>query len=180
MLQINMEDVLKIVKLCMPFLIGLAVVIVIAAIVMVMCRKRKAALRYVIWRNSLMAILLAFVVVVNLICWGPMSNMITLATGSGTISQETSDEATVLCTQIAEEGIVLLKNDKDLLPLKNDSNLNVFGWASTIHAMGELDLDLCPTHMIRYLCFRGLKMLVLTLITNFQTFTQHIVQTAQA
>lgn len=131
MLQINMEDVMNIVKLCVPYLIGLAVVIAIAAIVLVMSRKRKGAIKYLIKRNSLMAMLLALIVVVNLICWGPMSNMISLATGSGTISEETSDEATVLCTQIAEEGIVLLKNDEDLLPLKNDSNLNVFGWAST-------------------------------------------------
>ncbi|NKO01028.1 beta-glucosidase, partial [Weissella cibaria] len=103
----------------------------IAAVVMVVCRKREGSTKYLIRRNSFMAILLAFVVVVNLICWGPMSNLISLATGSGTISQETSDEATDLCTEIAEEGIVLLKNDSDILPLKNDSNLNVFGWAST-------------------------------------------------
>ena len=131
MLQINIDDVLKIVKLCVPYLIGFAVVVAAAAVVMVVCRKRKGSTKYLIRKNSLMAMLLAFVVVVNLICWGPMSNLISLATGSGTISQETSDEATDLCTEIAREGIVLLKNDADLLPLKNNSNLNVFGWAST-------------------------------------------------
>lgn len=131
MLQINIDDVLKIVKLCVPYLIGFAVVLAAAVVVMVVCRKRKGSTKYLIRKNSLMAMLLALVVVVNLICWGPMSNLISLATGSGTISQETSDEATALCTEIAREGIVLLKNDADLLPLKNNSNLNVFGWAST-------------------------------------------------
>lgn len=131
MLQINIDDVLKIVNLCVPYLIGLAVVIAAAVIVMVACRKKKRAVKYLIRRQGLMAVLLAFVIVVNLICWGPMSSLISLATGSGTISEETSNEATALCTEIAEEGIVLLKNERNLLPLKSDSNLNVFGWAST-------------------------------------------------
>jgi len=122
MLQINIDDVLKIVNLCVPYLIGLAIVVVAAVAVMVVCRNKKAATRYLIRRQGLMAIVLSVVIVVN---------MISLATGSGTISKETSDKATELCTRIAEEGIVLLKNEENLLPLKADSNLNVFGWAST-------------------------------------------------
>ena len=59
-----------------------------------------------------------------------MSSMISLAMGNGTITDETSDESTALVQEIAEEGIVLLKND-GTLPLAADSNLNVFGWAST-------------------------------------------------
>lgn len=78
-----------------------------------------------------MAMVLALIITVNLICWGPMASLISLATGSGTITEETSNKATELCTEIAEEGIVLLKNDSSLLPLKADANLNVFGWAST-------------------------------------------------
>jgi beta-glucosidase len=131
MLQINMDDVLKIVNLCVPYLIGLAIAVVAAVAVMVVCRNKKAATRYLIRRQGLMAIVLSLVIVVNMICWGPMSSLISLATGSGTISKETSDKATELCTRIAEEGIVLLKNEANLLPLKADSNLNVFGWAST-------------------------------------------------
>lgn len=131
MLQINIDDVLKIVNLCVPYLIGLAIAVAAAVAVMVVCRNKKAATRYLIRRQGLMAIVLAVVIVVNMICWGPMSSLISLATGSGTISKETSDKATELCTRIAEEGIVLLKNEENLLPLKTDSNLNVFGWAST-------------------------------------------------
>ncbi|GLC78217.1 glycoside hydrolase family 3 C-terminal domain-containing protein [Lacrimispora brassicae] len=131
MLQINVDDVLKIVNLCVPYLIGLAIAIAVAAVAMVVCRNRKAATKYLIRRQGLMAIVLSVVIVGNMICWGPMSSLISLATGSGTISKETSDKATELCTRIAEEGIVLLKNEENLLPLKTDSNLNVFGWAST-------------------------------------------------
>lgn len=130
MLQINVDDVLNIIKLCLPYIIGFLAVAVIAIIVMAACRNLKIGKKYLIRRNGLMAILLALIVAVNLICWGPMSNLITLATGSGTISQETSDEAAKLCTDIGKEGIVLLKNRNHLLPLKSNSNLNVFGWAS--------------------------------------------------
>ena len=60
-----------------------------------------------------------------------MNSMISLATGNGTISEETSAEATDLVEQIADEGIVLLKNEDNILPLSDNNKLNVFGWAST-------------------------------------------------
>ncbi len=131
MLQVNIDDVMKIVNLCVPYLIGFAVVAVAVIVAMVAFRKKKGAAKYMIRKQGIMAVVLALVITVNLICWGPMSSLISLATGSGTISEETSNEATRLCTEIAEEGIVLLKNDESLLPLKTDTNLNVFGWAST-------------------------------------------------
>ncbi len=131
MLQVNMDDVLKVVKLCVPYLIGMAVAAVIIIAAMVAVRKKKRAVKYLVRRQGIMALVLVLVITVNLICWGPMSNLISLATGSGRISEETSNEAAELCAEIAEEGIVLLKNDDNLLPLKKDSKLNVFGWAST-------------------------------------------------
>ena len=60
-----------------------------------------------------------------------MSSMISLAMGNGTITEETSNEATALCEDIADEGIVLLKNEDNILPLTDTQNINVFGWAST-------------------------------------------------
>ena len=60
-----------------------------------------------------------------------MNSMISLATGNGTIQEETSAEATDLVEQIADEGIVLLKNEDNILPLADNNKLNVFGWAST-------------------------------------------------
>jgi beta-glucosidase len=131
MLQINIDDVMKIVNLCVPYLIGLGIAAIAVIAVFIACRKKKGAVKYLIRSQGIMALVLALVITVNLICWGPMASLISLATGSGTISEETSNKATKLCTEIAEEGIVLLKNDSDLLPLKTDSNLNVFGWAST-------------------------------------------------
>ncbi len=131
MLAINMADVVNVLNTCRPYLIGLAVVLVLALIVVIAVRKMDKAKRKLIRSEAGIAVILAIVVVVNMICWGPMNSMISLATGNGTISEETSAEATDLVEQIAEEGIVLLKNEDNILPLADSSKLNVFGWAST-------------------------------------------------
>lgn len=130
MLAINMDDVLNVLKSCKPYLIALGIVLVLAIAVTVACMKMKKASKKLIRKETWIATLLAVVVIVNLICFIPMSSMISLATGNGTITDETSGEATELCAEIAEEGIVLLKNE-NVLPLADASNLNVFGWAST-------------------------------------------------
>lgn len=130
MLAINMDDVLNVLKSCKPYLIALGIVLVLAIAVTVACMKMKKASKKLTRKETWIATLLAVVVIVNLICFIPMSSMISLATGNGTITDETSGEATELCAEIAEEGIVLLKNE-NILPLADASNLNVFGWAST-------------------------------------------------
>lgn len=131
MLAINMDDVIKVLNSCKPYLIFFGVVFVLGIIVMIAAGKMAESKRKLIRSQSVIAILLALVVTVNMICFIPMSSMISLATGSGAISEETSNAATELCTTVAEEGIVLLKNEENLLPIKQDTNLNVFGWAST-------------------------------------------------
>ncbi|MCP1102782.1 beta-glucosidase [Aequitasia blattaphilus] len=131
MLAINMEDVLKVVKTCIPYLIGFGIVLVLALIVIIVCRKVAVVKRKAIRSSAGIAILLAFVTTVNLICFGPMSSLISLSTGNGTITQEASDEATALGEEIGNEGIVLLKNENKNLPLADSAALNVFGWAST-------------------------------------------------
>ena len=130
MLAINMDDVLNVLNTVAPYLIGFAVVLVLAIIVMIACQKLGKAKKYLIRSQAGLAILLAFGIVANLVAFGPMSTMISLATGGGTISEESTDAATELCTDIAEEGIVLLKNDDSTLPLASGDNVNVFGWAS--------------------------------------------------
>lgn len=131
MLAINIDDVLNVLTTVAPYLIGFGIVLVIAIIAMIACKKQSKAKKYMVRSQAGMAILLAFGIVANLIAFGPMSTMISLATGGGTISEESTDTATALCTNIAEEGIVLLKNDDSTLPLASGDNINVFGWAST-------------------------------------------------
>ena len=77
------------------------------------------------------AVILALGITANLICTGPLSTILTLASGSGTITEDTQAAAEQLGVEIADEGIVLLKNEDNLLPMSENKNLNVFGWAST-------------------------------------------------
>ena len=130
MLAINMADVVNVLNTCKPYLIGFGVVLALAVIAIIAVRKMESRKRKLIRAEAGIAVLLALVVTVNMICWGPMSSLISLATGNGTITEETSGEAGSLCTEIAEEGIVLLKNEGSTLPMAG-GNLNVFGWAST-------------------------------------------------
>ena len=130
MLQINMDDVWNVLNSCKPYLIFFGVVFVLGVIVLIACKKLSKPKRKFVRSQTSIAILLVLVITVNLICFIPMSSLITLATGKGTIKETTSEAASELCKVIAEEGIVLLKNDKNFLPLNNEKNLNVFGWAS--------------------------------------------------
>ncbi|MFA9376975.1 MAG: glycoside hydrolase family 3 N-terminal domain-containing protein [Lachnotalea sp.] len=131
MLQINMSDVINILNSIKSYLIGFGIVLALAIIVTVVCMKLKKAKKKLIRAQAWIATLLALVVTVNMICFIPMSTMISLATGNGSIAEETSAEATVLVNEIAEEGIVLLNNVNNELPISDTTSLNLFGWAST-------------------------------------------------
>ena len=130
---VNLDDVADVVNNCIPQLIFFGVVVAAAIIVLIaMAVNKKLAkpTKFMVRAQSGLAVLVAFGIMLNLVAFGPMSTMLDLVTGNGTITEESSDEANALCTEIAEEGIVLLQNDDNELPLASGSNLNVFGWAS--------------------------------------------------
>lgn len=132
MLQINMEDVINVLKSITPYLIAIGIALVLAIVITILAKRVKdKARRAFARRTTWIAFGLALVFIVNLICFIPMNTMISLATGKGTIDQETADEASSLVKSISEEGIVLLKNEGKTLPIAAGSKLNVFGWAST-------------------------------------------------
>ena len=135
MLQIEMADVLAVLALCKPYIIGMIAAIVIGAVVMIACRKMPKNKKFLVRGEALVAMVLAVMTGINLICFGPMSTLIGLATGSGTLSDETNAEAAVTAEEIMEEGIVLLDND-GLLPLEDTTKLNLFGWESINPAYG--------------------------------------------
>lgn len=131
MLNINWSDVMSILELLRPYFITIAVILALAVIVTVAIMRIKEPKKYLIRSQTRVAVIIALVVVANLICTGPMSTLLSLVSGSGTISEETQAIAEELGMDIADEGIVLLKNEDGLLPLMDDKKLNVFGWAST-------------------------------------------------
>lgn len=131
MLSINLDDVMQVLTNVRSYLIAFGVVLALAIIVMVAVRKLPKAKKKMIRAQSGLAILLALTIVINLICTGPMSTMLDLVSGSGTINEETSAKATQLVNEITAEGVVLAKDEDNVLPVACGSKLNVFGWSST-------------------------------------------------
>ena len=135
MISVEMEDVLAVLQLCKPYIIGIVAALVIGIVIMIACRRMCRDKRFLIRREAAIAMVLAVVVCVNMICFGPMSTLIGLATGNGTLSDETNEEAAEVAEEIMEDGIVLLKNES-LLPLNETKKLNIFGWESINPAYG--------------------------------------------
>lgn len=131
MLSINLDDVMQVLTNVRGYLIAFGVVALLAIVVMIAVRKLPKAKKMMIRAQAGLAILLALTIVVNLICTGPMSTMLDLVSGSGTITEETSAKATELVNEITADGVVLAKDEDGILPVASGSKLNVFGWAST-------------------------------------------------
>ena len=136
MLSINMDDVMNVISSIQSYLIAAAVLLVAFIIVMILAGKIAKPARGKVRGAAAIALLAGLCVIVNMICTGPMSTMLDLISGSGTITDETSAEAQDLAVSIGEEGIVLLNNDDNLLPLASGDKLNVFGWASINPILG--------------------------------------------
>mgnify|MGYP002975182299 FL=1 len=135
MISVEMEDVLAVLQLCKPYIIGIIAALVIGIVFMIACRRMSRDKRFLIRGEAAIAMVLAVVVCVNMICFGPMATLIGLAMGNGTLSDETNEEAAGVAEEIMEDGIVLLKNES-LLPLNETKKLNIFGWESINPAYG--------------------------------------------
>lgn len=87
MLSINLDDVMQVLTNVRGHLIAFGVVALLAIVVMIAVRKLPKAKKKMIRAQAGLAILLALTIVVNLICTGPMSTMLDLVSGSGTITE---------------------------------------------------------------------------------------------
>ena len=129
---VSIEDVYSTINDC-KIPIACIVIVIIAAIVVAVCvRKKEIALRKMIRWQSFLASVLVIVVSVSAICLNIEYSLINkVMTGSKGLSEEASKESKELVEEIADEGIVLLKNDNNALPISKDTKLNIFGWGST-------------------------------------------------
>lgn len=136
MLELNWSDVVSTLEQIRGYLIAIGIIIVIVVVAMIACLKLAAHKKFVIRTQAFVAMIVGIAVVVNMICVGPMYTLLSLASGVGTLTEESIESAENLAQEIAEEGIVLLKNNEQMLPLSNNKNLNVFGWASIAPCYG--------------------------------------------
>ena len=133
MISFEMEDLIGVLQGLTPYFIAIAVALVAAIAVTVAVKKLPKAKKKFIRGETWLAALLAIIIVINLICTGPMAALLNLIGSQPTptvVSAELAAEASANALQIAEEGFVLLENE-GILPLKDTKKLNLFGWAST-------------------------------------------------
>ena len=131
MISFEMEDLIGVLQGLKPYFIAIGVLLIAAIVITAAVGKKEKKLKSLIRKETWIAAIAGIAIVVNMICFGPMNTLITLATGSGQVTDETTKEASDVALRIAEEGFVLLQNEENLLPLTGTDKLNLFGWAST-------------------------------------------------
>lgn len=128
----TMDDIVTTVTLLSNYLIILGVIVGICIIIAIASFWMKKEIRSVVRVQSGVAAILAIVIVANMICMGPEYSILNNVLGDRySLSDKTIEESEQLVQDIANEGIVLLKNEGNALPLDGVSKLNVFGWSST-------------------------------------------------
>lgn len=130
--SVSMEDIMSVVGQIIGYVvvIGVAIVALIVLLIIAGIINKKAA-GLIRW-SSVVACLLVIGITANAVVLGPMYNTISAALAeAGELTQESVDNSRAVIEEVAGEGIVLAKNDDNLLPLTDTTNLNVFGWAST-------------------------------------------------
>lgn len=75
----------------------------------------------------------------------------------GANNQQTIAEGMELCEEITDEGIVLLKNENNTLPMPELNKVNVFGWAAFDWLTGGFGSSFSNTEMERLKLFPALK-----------------------
>lgn len=130
--QVSMEDVYSNIRACIPQIVLIAVAIIGAVAVSVIVRKKEADHRSWIRWQAFFAAFLAVVVAINWVCLGTEYTLLSqVLADKMALSDETAADSKALAETIGNEGIVLLKNENNALPLSSDTKLNVFGWGST-------------------------------------------------
>ena len=134
MLSINWSDVWNVVASVAPQLIAIAVVLVLALALTFGVNKKTVkdtGVRKLIHSESWIVFLVAAVVAVSMMVYGPLATLLNNATAEKyTLSDDTVAAANELAANVEREGITLLRNEDGNLPL-SDKKVNVFGWGST-------------------------------------------------
>ena len=133
MLSLNMDDLQRYIQMLSGHLTALGIALAAALIVTIVVgfmKKLGKPAKKLVRTNAWIAFILVVVIVVNLMLTGPMNTIVNLATGNGSISEESIEEAYAYNNEIAGEGMTLLENN-GTLPLANGAKVNLFGWAST-------------------------------------------------
>ena len=129
---VQMVDLIAAVENCKLQLIVGRLLLLAGLIAVIVSRFLKERNKKFLSVHGCVAMVMAFVITITWICTGPQySNVNNVLSGTSTISDSHKQESVNTAEKIAEEGITLLKNEDNVLPLESVDKLNVFGWSST-------------------------------------------------
>lgn len=130
--MVTAADIQATVQILSGYLAVLGIAAVATLVIAIAAFRCHKPLRGLVRIQCLVAFLLVFIVIVNMICAGPEYGILNNAFGDTYyLSEKTIAASEQLVKDIADEGIVLLKNKGNVLPLADVTKLNVFGWSST-------------------------------------------------
>lgn len=131
--KVQMVDVINAIKLCKVQLIIGGVILLAGFGCLIGSRFIKNTdKKYMISVQGCVAMIMAVVITLTWICLGPQYSVVNTAlAGNDQITEEHREESLQTAEKIAEEGITLLKNENDALPLERSTKINVFGWSSS-------------------------------------------------
>ena len=135
---VSATDVQTYVEMMSGHIYAILAIIVAAIAVMIAAHwLAKKGTRHVVRWVAGLAGVLGVAGVITAAMYGPLyNNVAPIINGAASVSEESVAASKDVIRQIGDEGMVLLMNDDNLLPLEEGSNLNVFGWASTSPIFG--------------------------------------------
>lgn len=130
---VSPTDVQTYVEMLGGYIYAIVGLLVLAVIVMIAAHwiVRKGTRHVVRWGAGVSWVLIV-TILANVICFGPMyNNLSPILNTKAAVSEESVAHSMEIMEEVGAEGMVLVKNENAALPLEANSNLNVFGWAST-------------------------------------------------
>lgn len=130
---VSPTDVQTYVEMLGGYIYAIVGLLVLAAAVMIATHWLvKKGTRHVVRWGAGISWILIVTVLANVICFGPMyNNLAPILNTRATVTEESIANSLETIEEVGAEGMALVKNENDALPLAKDSNLNVFGWAAT-------------------------------------------------
>lgn len=129
--EVAWEDVFSVIQLVRNHIIVIAVALVCMIAVMVLARKwEKTKKRFIRWQ-AFICFIVVTALTANIMLSGALYNTLNvILADKGKLLPEDAENSRNTIEEIADEGIVMTKNEDSFLPIA-PQKLNVFGWAST-------------------------------------------------
>ena len=129
--EVAWEDVFSVIQLVRNHIIVIAVALVCMIAVMVLARKWEKTKKRLIRWQAFICFIVVTALTANIMLSGALYNTLNvILADKGKLLPEDAENSRNTIEEIADEGIVMTKNEDSFLPIA-PQKLNVFGWAST-------------------------------------------------